>query len=141
MPTSHPAALHRREVLYIDDEEFSLLLMEALFEQRPNLRLVTACSEAEALTVAPRLAPQLLLLDLNLAGGSDGRQVLHTLRQRFGWHDIPAIAITGERDFEPQGSGFCEVWIKPILLLHSLTRLDHWLQQAPQPPAPARATA
>lgn len=132
-------ALSRREVLYVDDHDVNLQLMQTLFNRRPDLRLLTAIDEAETMQIVPQISPRLLLLDINL-GEIRGTELLQKLRKRPGLEIIPAIAITAERDFDLRGTGFCELWRKPLVLFHTLYRLDHWLPPLAAPSAPVCAT-
>ncbi len=51
---------------------------------------VTAATAAEALQLADRIEPDLVLLDLNLPDG-DGRDVCRELQRR---HDMPVVMLT-----------------------------------------------
>src|SRR5689334_16673186 len=95
-----------REVLYVEDHPTNVQLMRAIFKRRPQLKLVVAFDGGEALTLAARMEPALLLLDLRLPD-CHGVQLLHELRQREGWDAIPAIAVTAEPGFRMQDTGFC----------------------------------
>lgn len=116
----HPA---RRPVLYVEDHPVNALLMAAIFERRPQLDLVIASSGQEALGMAVGLQPALLLLDLGLPD-CHGSQLLGQLRALRGCETVPAVAVTAHADFDIQGTGFCELWPKPLHLAHVLTRLD-----------------
>ena len=89
----------RLPVLYVEDNAVNVLIMEALFERRPGLRLVVAGTLAEALAEALEQAcdlyPVLLLLDLRLPDG-DGRALLPMLRRIPGCETAPAVAVTAE---------------------------------------------
>ena len=89
----------RLPVLYVEDNAVNVLIMEALFERRPGLRLVVACTLAEALAEALEQAcdlyPVWLLLDLRLPDG-DGRALLPILRRVPGCETAPAVEVTAE---------------------------------------------
>jgi hypothetical protein len=53
------------------------------------------------------------------------------MRALPGWEAIPAIAVTAEAEFIPDGTTFCDVWHKPLRVPTLLTRLDRII--APQP--------
>jgi len=122
--------------LYVEDDAVNALIMSALFEHRPGMRLVVAGSLAEALKQARDLHPVLLMLDLRLPDG-DGRQLLPQLREIPGCETAPAVAVTAESGVELHGSGFAELWQKPLDLNHVLRKLDaladtaRWLPQTP----------
>jgi CheY-like chemotaxis protein len=132
-----PAPIGAKQVLYVEDHPVNVLLMEALFERRPGYALSIAVDGKDALRVGATLQPSLLLLDLRLPD-CHGAELLQRLRQTFGWHAVPAIAVTAEPAFKTAGTGFCEVWPKPLDLSRVLARLDELLDAPPAPsPAPA----
>jgi CheY-like chemotaxis protein len=106
--------------------------MEALFERRPQMRLVIAETGQEALLVAEGLSPQLLLLDLQLPE-CHGSELLPLLRRLPGCSLAPAVAVTANSDFDIGGTGFLELWPKPMNLDWVLERLDHLLSSASGP--------
>lgn len=111
----------RRAVLYVEDHPVNAMLMCALFERRPQLRLVVAATGQEALCLITGLSPVLLLLDLRLPD-CHGTQLLPLLRLHTV--DAPAVAVTADDDFDIADSGFCELWTKPLDLNRVLGRLD-----------------
>lgn len=119
-----------QDVLYIEDHPTNVHLMQALFKRRPHLNLLIAKSGAQAREQAQRLRPALLLVDLRLPD-CDGDELLEELRALEGWADIPAIAVTAEAGFRLEGSGFLELWPKPLDLGHVLDRLDQLAAPAP----------
>jgi CheY-like chemotaxis protein len=121
-----------QEVLYVEDHPTNVHLMQAIFKRLPRLELVVACDGASARRIADTVRPCLLLLDLRLPD-CHGRDLLAELRQREGYADIPAIAVTAEPGFSVEGTTFSEVWPKPIDLNFVLERLDSLT------PAPAYA--
>ena len=131
-----------RTVLYVEDDEFSVLLMRSLFERRPDLRLQVATGCAEALHCVQAQPLALLLLDLRLPDGH-GCELLPRLRAQPGLRDLPALAVTAEYLPALDLHGFDELWPKPLQLLQVLDRLDHWLPlhrvqvQGPVPPPAA----
>ncbi len=128
------------EVLYVEDQDVHVRLMSALFERMPHpVGLHIAVDVASALALAPAIRPALLLLDLNLPDGH-GIALLEQLRRISHLQDVPAIAVTAEPGFDASGTGFEEVWRKPIHRQRVLERLDHWLALRSAPAAAARAT-
>ena len=127
-----------REVLYVEDHPTNVQLMRALFKRRPHLELVIAIDGNEARRAANQLQPSLLLLDLRLPD-CHGAELLQQLRQLDGWAEIPAVAVTAEPAFATEGTGFCEIWRKPLDLGFVLSRLDHWAAQPQGVGAPVAA--
>lgn len=124
----------RRPVLYVEDHPINALLMAAIFERRPQLELVIAASGQEALQMAEGLQPALLLLDLGLPD-CHGSQLLGRLRALPGCRTPAAIAVTADVTFDIAGSGFLELWTKPLHVEQVLARLDA-LIGAPATPQP-----
>jgi len=118
-----------REVLYVEDHPTNVHLMQAVFKRLPHLELVVAVDGAQALRIAPELQPSLLLLDLRLPD-CHGRDLLEALRRVEGYEHLPAIAVTAEPAFRIEGTGFCEVWPKPLDLNFVLQRLEHFTGDA-----------
>ena len=126
----------RRPVLYVEDHPVNALLMNAIFERRPQFELVIATTGKEALGMASGLQPALLLLDLSLPD-CHGSQLLGLLRALPGCESVPAVAVPAHADFEIEGTGFCELWPKPLHLDQVLTRLEALTRPAPaMAPAP-----
>jgi len=126
----------RETVLYVEDHPVNALLMQTVFELRPELELVIAVDGASAMAATQHLKPVLLLLDLRLPD-CHGTALLERMREVPGWQDIPAIAVTAEAEFMPAGTGFSDVWHKPLRVPTLLARLD----RAIVPKAPARHDA
>ncbi len=127
MDPSKPAgAASGPRVLYVEDHAISAVLMQSVFDQRPTLQLVVASSGQHALKLAADLEPVLLLLDLNLPDGH-GSLLLPRLRQIDGCRTAPAVAVTADHDFDIAGTGFAELWPKPLHVPRALERLDRLL--------------
>lgn len=131
------SAPSRRTVLYVEDHPVNALLMSAIFERRPELELVIAGTGQEALRVAAGLQPVLLLLDLGLPD-CHGSQLLGRLRALPGCATAPAIAVTADATFDIEGTGFLELWSKPLHLDQVLRRLSE-LTGLPATPLQRRA--
>jgi len=121
----------REVVLYVEDHPVNVLLMQTVFELRPELDLVVVVDGMSAMAAAANLQPSLLLLDLRLPD-CHGTELLERMRKVAGWEQIPAIAVTAEAEFMPAGTSFCDVWHKPLRVPTLLTRLDRVI--APKAP-------
>jgi CheY-like chemotaxis protein len=127
------------DVLYVEDHPTNVHLMQAVFRRRPGLELVVAVDGRQALRIAPEVQPSLLLLDLRLPD-CHGRELLQELRRIEGYAHLPAVAVTAEPAFRIEGTGFCEVWPKPLDLAFVLERLDHFTNDVPRArPTPLEA--
>lgn len=136
-PLTHPL---QRSVLYVEDHPVNAMLMSAMFERRPALRLVVAVTGQQALSLAPGLEPVLLLLDLRLPD-CHGSQLLPMLRRLPGCETAPAVAVTADGDFDLSGTGFSELWAKPLNLMELLHRVDALVGDTPGRPPPHSVTA
>jgi CheY-like chemotaxis protein len=138
----NPGGDTREVVLYVEDHPVNVLLMQTVFELRPELELVVAVDGATAMDVAQGMQPALLLLDLRLPD-CHGTQLLERMRAIPGWEAIPAIAVTAEAEFIPDGTTFCDVWHKPLRVPTLLARLDRVLKPRAKagatPPEPSRS--
>ena len=130
MDVNEPSA--EKLVFYVEDESINVLLMRTLFELRPQLRLEVATSGQQALAMAKEIRPALLLLDLRLPD-CFGADLLSLLRRQPGWRDVPAVAVTAEAAFTAGGSGFQEVWRKPLELRRVLAGLVQLLDLQGEP--------
>lgn len=120
-------------VLYVEDSPLNVIVMEAMFEQRRDLRLHVAEAGMPAWRLSAQLQPSLLLIDLHLPD-CHGSDLLKLLRMRRGWAQVPAIAVTADSDFDALGCGFLELWAKPLDVRKTLARLAELLP----PPRGAR---
>lgn len=127
-----------RSVLYVEDNELNVLLMQALFGRRPDLRLQVAADCAAALRCARDQQPDLLLLDLCLPDGH-GCALLPQLRALPGLQGVPAMAVTTEDLPAWNLHGFNGLWPRPMRMMQVLDQLDQWLPPGSHPPAPAPA--
>jgi PAS domain S-box-containing protein len=87
------AADGKSTVLYIEDNPVNLMLMEAMLEHEPGVRLITALEPALGLRLAQSERPRLILLDIQLPVIS-GFEVLRRLRADEATRATPVIAIS-----------------------------------------------
>src|SRR5512143_2339121 len=83
-------------VLVVDDEPHIVALV-AYHLATAGYRVSTAKSGADALTLADRERPSLVILDLMLPGMS-GFDVLRKLRAKPGTRDVPVLMLTARRE-------------------------------------------
>ena len=117
-------------VLYIEDNEANIALMEQLIECRPGLQLLSAADATLGMAMAQRHLPNLILMDINLPG-INGIQALKILRDDTATRHIPVMAISANampRDIEKGlAAGFSDYLTKPINVPKFLAALDHGL--------------
>ena len=123
----------RKVVLYVEDNPANMLLVEQLFERRPELHLLKAINGAEGIAMALALQPQLILMDINLPGIS-GIRVLKLLQQNEATAHIPVLAISANAmpsDIEAGlAAGFFGFITKPIQINVFMNVLDDALKAA-----------
>ncbi len=106
-----------RTLLYVEDNQANLMLVEAIVRRQPSIRLLTAQDGVSGLAMARTFLPDLILMDVNLPGLS-GIDVLQRLAQDSDTAAIPIIALSANAmasDIE-QGlkAGFTHYLTKPI---------------------------
>ena len=128
-------------VLYIDDNEVNLLLMEQLLASVSGWRLLTTANPVQGLQLAEKEAPRLVLLDIHMPV-MDGFAVLARLRSHPATADLPVVAVSADSAPADQrtalAAGFTDYLTKPLDLervLQTLRRLAG-REPAPSPQAP-----
>jgi CheY-like chemotaxis protein len=89
-----PASRGRSRVLIADDDPTTRVLIKSLLE-RENFQVVEARNGDEAVTLAIRERPDLVLLDLNMPV-MDGYEAIHHLRHNETLKGLPIIVLTAE---------------------------------------------
>ncbi|WP_291984580.1 response regulator [Luteitalea sp.] len=108
----------RATVLLIEDNPENRYLVTFLLEQRGH-QVVPAASGPQGLDLAARVAPDLILLDIQLPG-MDGHAVTRALKADPQLRAIPVVAVTshamvGDREkcLEAGAEGYLEKPIDP----------------------------
>jgi two-component system, OmpR family, response regulator len=106
-------------LLYVDDDRINALLFEETVRFAPGVEIETAATGAEALEIAQRWQPDLLVVDLHLPD-ANGLELLSRLRAAAGRPGLPAYLCTAddtpERVREAAAVGYAAVWPKPAEL-------------------------
>lgn len=131
---SQPA---RAVVLYVEDHPVNVLIMEAMLNHRPNLRLVVATTGEEGVEAARLERPDLLLLDFHLPD-CNGVELLSQLRDLDGLRHTPAVVVSAT-DASPyvSSAAFCEFWAKPLDVQDTLLAIDRLIDDTPAASQPA----
>lgn len=115
-------------VLIVEDNELVTGALRIVFEETGR-RVSVAHSVAEAIGMAEKDPPDLLLLDLSLPDG-EGLEVARALQQR-GIKTRATVAITGRDDPDSikrcSEAGITAVMVKPVPTRELLRRADDWL--------------
>ena len=113
-------------VLYVDDDRINTLLFVEACRFAPGVEVETAASGSEALALAERWQPRLLVIDLHLPDTS-GYALLPALRARLGG-SAPAFLCTADEEDLVAGparaAGFDGLWTKPVDLHQVLQELE-----------------
>lgn len=109
MPWNAPAAGSGPVVLVVDDEAGAREILAGQL-QESGFRVAYARNGTEALTLARRIRPDAITLDM-LLGAEHGNDVLATLRTDPATRDIPVIVVSITEDLELGGSLGVTDWI------------------------------
>jgi predicted signal transduction protein with EAL and GGDEF domain/DNA-binding response OmpR family regulator len=85
------------EVLLVDDDEVSLLLISLALRER-GFKITEASSGESALELLRDWTPDIIVLDALMPGGLDGFDTCQRLRQTAGFENIPVLMLTGLED-------------------------------------------
>jgi CheY-like chemotaxis protein len=117
-------------VLYIEDSQDNIRLIERLLSRRPHVRLVTASTGRDGVDAATSQRPALILLDNRLPDAT-GASVLQELTADESTAGIPVIVITGDSADQTAkdllASGATEFLAKPFDIKRFLAAVDRHL--------------
>ena len=129
-PPNLPTLPHRT-VLYIEDNPSNLQLMEMIFEELENVRMISAHTAELGLEMAEREHPDLILMDINLPG-MNGVEALKRLQSSSSLHKTPVIAVSANamrKDIEHALQiGFKAYIAKPFQIEDILTTVSSALK-------------
>ena len=115
MPVPTGAPLHT--LLYVEDNQANMRLVEQIIARRPDIRLLTAANGLLGVEIARSAQPKVILMDINLPGISNVR-AMEILREDPTTAHIPVIALSANanpRDIEIcLAKGFFRYLTKPI---------------------------
>jgi len=125
-----PADSAIRTLLYVEDNEANMALVEQLIARRPDMRLLSAPDAMRGIALARAHQPDVILMDINLPGIS-GMQALKILREDPATRRIPVLALSANampRDIEKGlAAGFYRYLTKPIRVNEFMAALDEGL--------------
>ena len=112
-----------RRVLYVEDNPMNVQVMQALFEEMPDIELTIARDAEEGIEMAHSHHPDLVIMDISLPemDGVEARMVLKKSRET---KNIPVIAISAAAMNEDikraEEAGFFAYLTKPINIAETL---------------------
>ncbi len=122
-----PTAL-QGTVLYIEDQDVNMLMVEAMLEALPGIALVKATTGADGVRLARSERPDLVLLDMHLPDFG-GLEVVRALSEEISG-GLKIALLTGDRlsmdIIKAMSLGAFEYWIKPL----DVRQLHDGLQRA-----------
>jgi CheY-like chemotaxis protein len=91
------AALARRRILVVDDEEDVRIFLSTVLEDA-GAEVLQATDGDEAIAVMVKEQPDLVTLDLSMPG-KDGVETFADMRKHPGVKEIPVCVVTGHPEF------------------------------------------
>ncbi len=125
-----------RTLLYVEDNQANVALVEQLLVRRPHLRLLRAGNGTGGVALARMHQPDVILMDINLPG-IDGFQALRLLQEDPATQHIPVLALSANampHDIaKGLTAGFLRYLTKPIKVDEFMAVLDMALDQSLKP--------
>ena len=122
--------VRRATVLYAEDNEVNVMLVHEVLRMRPQWRLLVATSGEQAVELARRTLPDLLLIDMHL-GDMSGLDLADALDREPALARIPRVALSADampdRIATARARGFKTYLTKPMDVHALLTCLDDTL--------------
>jgi len=117
----------RTRLLYIEDNEINLMLVEGFVAKRPDLAPVSCADGATGLDAARRLQPDIVLIDIDLPDMT-GHDVLHAILAEPQLRRACCVAFSADgrtADIETAiRSGFMDYLQKPLSAEDFLAAID-----------------
>jgi len=108
-----------KKILVIDDSEANLLLINSVFEDNPNIKVIVESNSSKAVGDIKKSMPDLILLDLMMPH-IDGFQILDQIKSDQEINRIPIIIVSarldGEAKLRTSSYGVIDFIEKPISL-------------------------
>lgn len=104
-------------LLYVEDNQVNLSLMESILDKLPNIELISANHGELGIELAQAQLPDLIILDIHLSG-IDGYEVFRRLKEDARTKNIPVVALSASAmptDIQ-KGimMGFTDYFTKPL---------------------------
>ncbi len=116
-------------MLYIEDNENNIFLVEALLRRRPHIELHVAMNGRDGVQAAIDKRPGLILLDNRLPDATGG-EILRELASAAATAAIPVVVLSSDSDEiidELLANGATESIAKPFDIHQFMTIIDRYL--------------
>jgi CheY-like chemotaxis protein len=116
-------------LLYIEDNENNICLVEALLRRRPHIELHVAMNGRDGVQAAIDKRPGLILLDNRLPDATGG-EILRELASSAATAAIPVVVLSGDSEEiidELLAGGAAEAVAKPFDIHQFLAIIDRYL--------------
>ena len=131
-PATNGAAVATETVLYVEDNQSNLRLVERILAKRPQIKLVSAMDGPLGVELARQHEPALILLDLHLPG-MDGEEVLKHLKSDERTARIPVVVVSADATdsrVERLLAGGAEAFLtKPLQVTRFMSLVDATLAE------------
>jgi CheY-like chemotaxis protein len=119
-----------RHVLYIEDNETNVVVMQGILSRRPQVQLAVQTTAIAGLNAIEADPPDLVLLDMHLPD-LDGLEVLRRLRSQDATRQTPVLVVsadaTAERVEQAFALGATDYITKPVDVSSFLAHIDTYL--------------
>jgi CheY-like chemotaxis protein len=116
-------------LLYIEDQETNIALVQAILRRRPQIKLHVAMNGRDGVRAAIDIQPGLILLDNRLPDATGG-EILQELTSASATAAIPVVILSGDSHGaldELLASGAAETVAKPFDVHQFIGIIDRYL--------------
>lgn len=117
-------------VLYIEDNQSNIHLMEDIFAEFLSYRLITASEARAGIELAREEKPRLIIMDINMKG-MNGFEALEIILADPEISSIPVVALSADamphQIEEGLSKGFSDYWSKPFNIIELVGSLKNRL--------------
>ncbi len=128
MTSAEAAARRGKVVLGVDDQPENIMMLESILESQ-GFTFFGAASGMECLSLAQRVNPRLILLDVQMPL-MDGYETCRRLRRIPEFRIIPVAFLTARKEVEDVRTGIAvggnDFIVKPFDPVKLVNRVVHW---------------
>jgi CheY-like chemotaxis protein len=121
--------MNHNALLYIEDQETNIALVQAILRRRPQIELHVAMNGRDGVRSAIEIQPGLILLDNRLPDAT-GSDILQELTSAPATAQIPVVILSGDSNGvldELLASGAAETVAKPFDVQQFISVIDRYL--------------